>query len=142
MSTVTYQRRSTNRATPLIGVAVALAVVTAVAVGGNYAWQRQFGPTLASKADCTQAQQLFDSARTAPADPAQAEAWETEIRKARYKMDDDGLNTQVGKYAHWAAVKATGAGDKPSIKQFDTMVKEAKGHCRESGVDLVIPPLF
>jgi hypothetical protein len=134
MSTVNWAAR-------LIGGAGALAVVAAVAIGGNYMWQRQFGPTLASKADCTLAQQLFDQARTPPADPAKAAAWEEQIRKVRYTMKDDGLDTQVGRYAHWAVVKATGVGDRPTTKQVHAVVDEAKGHCRDSGVDLVIAGL-
>lgn len=120
---------------------MALGVVTAVAVGGNYVWQRNFGPTLASKSDCVLAQQLFDRAQHPPADPAEAEAWEGEIRTVRYTMDDDGLNTQVGRYAHWAAVKATGVGNRPSAVQVEKVLREAKDHCRESGVTLVIPTL-
>jgi hypothetical protein len=125
----------------LAGAAVALGVVATVAVGGNYLWQRNFGPTLASKPDCLLAQQLFDKAQTPPADPAKAEAWEEEIRKVRYTMADDGLNTQVGKYAHWQVVKSTGQGTRPTPKQVETVLGEAKGHCRESGVTLVIPTL-
>lgn len=131
-----------SRTAKLAGVAVAVAVVAAVAIGGNYLWNRRFGPTPASQADCQLAQELFDKAQSAPADPTKSDAWEQQIREIRYaQMKDEGLSTQVGKYAHWAAVKASGAGDKPTAKKVDDAVSQAQGHCRQSGVSLVIPPL-
>lgn len=141
MSTVTQQGRGAGVATKLAGGVLALGVVATVAVSGNYLWQRNAGPTQASKTDCVLAQQLFDRAQTPPADPAKIEAWDQEIRKIRYTMDDLGLNTEVGHYARWAATKATGQGDKPTAEQVDKMLSRAKGHCRDSGVALVIPAL-
>jgi hypothetical protein len=140
MSTVTDQRRKTSVGTVVLGGAAAVAVMAAVAVSGNYLWQKQAGPTQASKADCVLAQQLFDRAQAGPGDATKAAAWETEIRQIRYtKLADEGLSTQVGKYVYWATVKATGAGEKPTVTEVDKVLKEAKGHCGDSGVNLVIP---
>ncbi len=142
MSASTYPQKTTNWARLLTLGAVTLAVLAGVVFGVNYVWQKQFGPTTASAADCRLAQQLFDQARTAPSDKAKAEQWEKEIRTIRYnQLKDQGLSTQVGRYVSWNLAKATGEGERPTTKQFAEMKDEAVGHCDGSGVDLTIPAI-
>lgn len=126
----------------LILGALTVVVLGAVAFGVNFVWQKQFGPTTASAADCRLAQELIDKARTPPRDGAEAEKWEQSIRQVRYtQLKDDGVSTQVGKYVAWNRAKATGAGELPTAKQFEAMKDEAIGHCDDSGVDLRIPSM-
>lgn len=142
MSTVTPEGRGRTYTAPLVGGVVALTVVAAVALGGNYLWQRGFGPATATKADCVLAQELIDEAGAAPSDPARAKDWEQDLREVRdATFDDEQLSLQVGKYLYWARVRATGVGSRPTAEQFSDVVGEAKEHCRDSGVSLVIPAL-
>jgi hypothetical protein len=142
MSTVTPEGRGRTYTAPVVGGVVALTVVATVAVGGNYLWQRSFGPATATKADCALAQELIDEAGAAPSDPARAKDWEQDLREVRdATFGDEELSLQVGKYLYWARVKATGVGSKPTAEQFGAVADEARAHCRESGVSLVIPAL-
>jgi hypothetical protein len=122
--------------------ALSVVVLGGVAFGVNFLWQKQFGPTTASTADCRLAQELIDKARTAPRDDAEAERWEQAIRQIRYtRLKDDGISTQVGKYVAWSRAKATGKGELPTTKQFEDMKDEAIGHCDDSDVNLTIPAI-
>jgi hypothetical protein len=141
MSTI-HSGRNSQRNRSIIFAVVAVIVLAGVAFGVNYVWQKRFGHTPASAADCRLAQQLIDQAKSAPSDPAKAEAWEADIRKVRYtRFQDDGLSTQVGRYVYYATVKATGQGERPTAEDFTTMKKEALGHCKDSGVELTIPAI-
>lgn len=139
----TGTRSGNTRWTYLLTLAtVTVAGLTAIAIGAGALWQRYTGPTRASTADCELAQQLFDRAQTAPADGAQAERWEREIRQIRYtRLADEGLSTEVGRYVAWSRVRATGTGERPTAEQFDRMKDEALGHCEGSDVDLKIPAI-
>lgn len=122
-----------------LGVLIVV-VLGGIAFGVNFLWQKQFGPTTASAADCRLAQELIDKARTAPSVDAEAEKWEQSIRQVRYtRFEDDGVSTQVGKYVSWSRAQKTGKGELPTTKQFEEMKDEAIGHCDDSGVDLKIP---
>lgn len=122
--------------------ALTLVVLAGVAFGVNWLWDKRFGPTSASAADCKLAQQLFDQAQSPPKDAAAAQKWEQEIRQVRYnQFENDGISTEVGRYVSWQVVKATGTGERPTAKQFDDMKANAVGHCDGSGVDLRIPPI-
>ncbi|SDS83522.1 hypothetical protein [Actinoplanes derwentensis] len=125
----------------LLSFAVLTVVVLAgVAYGVNYLWDKRFGPTTASAADCRLAQQLFDKAQTPPADPAEAEKWEVQIRQIRYtQFVDQGISTQVARYVSWKRVQATGATERPDAGELDEITELAIGHCDDSGVDLKIP---
>ncbi len=129
------------------GKILTLGVLTVVVLGGiafgvNYVWQKHFGPTPASAADCRLAQKLIDQAGTAPKVDAEAEKWEQDIRQVRYtRFKDDGISTQVGYYVYWSRVKATGVGELPTAKEFQHMKDEALGHCADSGVALKIPAI-
>jgi hypothetical protein len=141
MST-THSGKNSQRGRSLIFAVVTVMVLAGVAFGVNYVWQKRFGPTAASAADCRLAQQLIDQAKSAPSDPAKAEAWEADIRKVRYaKFQDDGLSTQVGRFVSYSRVKATGQGERPTAADLATMKKEALGHCKGSGVELTIPEI-
>jgi hypothetical protein len=131
-----------NWAKLLLVGALTVVVLGGVAFGVNFVWQKQFGPTTASAADCRLAQELIDKARTPPSDDAEAEKWEQSIREVRYtQLKDDGVSTQVGRYVGWNRVKATGKGELPTAAQFKEMKDEAIGHCDDSGVDLRIPAM-
>ncbi|WP_430790497.1 hypothetical protein [Actinoplanes sp. G11-F43] len=125
----------------LAALAVLTVVVLAgVAYGVNYLWDKRFGPTSASAADCTLAQQLIDRAQTPPTDAAAAEKWAQEIRQIRYtQMVDQGISTQVGWYVQWQTIKATGAPERPREGQLEEIYELAAGHCDDSGVELRIP---
>lgn len=121
---------------------VAVVVLGGVAFGVNYLWQKRFGPTAASAADCRLAQELINRAQTPPAEPAAAEAWERDIREIRYaQFTNDGISTEVGRYVYWQRVVATGEGERPTAEKYATMKKNALGHCENSGVKLRIPDL-
>ena len=125
----------------ILGV-VGVVVLSGVAFGVNYLWQKRFGPTTASAADCRLAQQLIDRAQTPPADPVAAERWETEIREIRYsRFANDGISTEVGRYVAWQRVLATGEGERPTSARYREMTENALGHCAKSGVKLHIPDL-
>ena len=142
MTTGIYPRKTTNLGKILTLGVLTIALLAGVAFGVNYLWQKRFGPTTASAADCRLAQQLFDQAQTPPSDKVAAQKWEQEIRQIRYtKFVDTGISTQVGIYVHWAAAKATGEGQRPTDKEFKKMKDEAIGHCDDSGVDLKIPAI-
>jgi hypothetical protein len=118
---------------------VAVLLIVGVGLGVNYAWKELRAPTSASAADCELAQQLLDKAGSMPSDVQRANDLEVEIRATRYaRFEDDGISTEVGKYVHWKAVKATGQGEKPTRDDYDQMVRNAKGHCDDQR-DLVIP---
>jgi hypothetical protein len=131
--------RSDWRRLVILGL-VGVVVLSGVAFGVNYLWQKRFGPTTASAADCELAQRLIDRAQTPPTDPAAAEEWEKEIREIRYaEFANDGISTEVGRYVYWQRVAATGEGDRPTPERFATMRDNALGHCADSGVELRIP---
>jgi len=143
MAAGTYPRKTTNWGKIVMLGVLTIAVLAAAAFGVNYLWQKQFGPTTASAADCRLAQQLFDKAQTPPTDKAAAQKWELDIRQIRYtQLVDQGVSTQVGYYVRWAVVKATGEGERPTAAQFKKMKQEAIGHCDDSGVNLNIPAIF
>ncbi|MEU4624727.1 hypothetical protein AB0G04_32735 [Actinoplanes sp. NPDC023801] len=117
-------------------------ILAGVAFGVNYLWDKRFGPTAASAADCRLAQELIDKAQNPPTDPVEAEKWEQQIRQVRYtRFENDGISTQVGSYVHWNRVKATGAPERPDPGTLDEITELAIGHCEDSGVDLRIPKL-
>ncbi|WP_157239390.1 hypothetical protein [Catenuloplanes japonicus] len=121
---------------------VAVLVLVGVAYGVTYIWDKRFGPSDASAADCRLAQQLFDRAQTPPKDDAAAETWEQEIRQVRYtQLVDQGISTEIGHYVRWQRAKATGQGHLPTAEEFDDMLDLAIGGCENSGVDLNIPAL-
>jgi hypothetical protein len=123
-------------------VILAAVVMAGVAYGVNYLWDKRFGPTAASAADCTLAQELIDKAQTPPTDAAKAEEWEQQIRQIRYtQLENDGISTEVGRYVHWSMVKATGDPMRPPAGTLDEIYELAVGHCEDSGVDLRIPKI-
>ena len=123
-------------------VILAAVVLGGVAYGVNFLWDKRFGPTTASAADCRLAQQLIDKAQLPPTDAAGLEKWEQEIRQVRYtRLDDEGLSTQVGRYVHWKGVQSTGGTDRPDPGELDEITDLAIGHCDDSGVDLKLPKI-
>jgi hypothetical protein len=121
---------------------VSVVVLSGVAFGVNYLWQKRFSPTTASAADCELAQRLIDRAQTPPTEAAAAEQWEKEIREIRYsQFENDGISTEVGRYVSWQRIIATGEGERPTAERYATMKKNALGHCDDSGVALRIPDL-
>ena len=121
---------------------VAVLILGGVAFGVTYVWDKRFGPSDASAADCRLAQQLFDRAQTPPTDPVAAETWDQEIRQIRYtQLQDLGISTEIGKYVRWQAAKATGQGELPTAAEFDEMLDLTIGGCENSGVDLRIPAI-
>lgn len=117
-------------------------ILAGVGFGVNYLWDKRFGPTAASGADCALAQELIDKAQTPPADATEAESWEQQIRQVRYtRFENDGISTEVGRYVYWSRVKATGAAERPRAGELDEITELAVGHCADSGVDLRIPKL-
>jgi hypothetical protein len=116
-------------------------ILAGVAFGVNYLWDKRFGPTAASAADCRLAQELIDKAQTPPADAAEAEKWEQQIRQVRYtRLENDGISTEVGRYVHWQKARATGEPG-PSAGELDEIYELAAGHCEDSGVKLRIPKI-
>jgi hypothetical protein len=115
----------------LVGLGVlTVAILTAVAVGGNYAWQKRFGPSQASPADCALAQKIIEEAQTLPADQAKVDQWLKEKHTQRFAdMKDGYLGLQISRYEYWAGVKATGNGERPTTAEFADMTKEANSHC-------------
>jgi hypothetical protein len=119
-----------------------IVLLGAVAYGVNFLWEKRFGPTTASAADCRLAQELIDRAQTPPTDPAEAEKWEQSIRQVRYtRFEDKGISTRVGLYVGWQRVRATGVGVRPTPADLAENTEIALGHCDDSGVDLRIPPI-
>jgi hypothetical protein len=117
-------------------------ILAGVAFGVNYLWDKRFGPTAASAADCTLAQQLIDKAQTPPTDAAQAEQWEQQIRQVRYtQMENDGISTEVARYVYWSRIRATGDPSRPDPGTLDEITELAIGHCEDSGVDLRVPKI-
>lgn len=119
-----------------------VAVLAGVAFGVNHLWDKRFGPTAASAADCALAQQLIDKAQTPPTGAAEAQKWEQEIRQVRYtRLENDGISTEVGRYVSWSRLRATGAPDRPRPGELEEITDLAVGHCEDSGVDLRIPKI-
>jgi hypothetical protein len=117
-------------------------ILAGVAFGVNHLWDRRFGPTAASAADCRLAQELIDKAQTPPADAAEAEKWEQQIRQVRYtRFEDDGISTEVGRYVRWQKARATGEDVRPRAGELDEIYELAAGHCEDSGVELRIPKI-
>ena len=117
-------------------------VLGGVAFGVNYLWDKRFGPTTAAAADCRLAQQLIDRAQTPPADVAEAEKWEQQIRQVRYtRFENDGISTQVGRYVYWSRVRSTGDSTRPPAGELDEITELATGHCEDSGIDLRLPAI-
>ncbi|BAL87839.1 hypothetical protein AMIS_26190 [Actinoplanes missouriensis 431] len=117
-------------------------ILAGVAFGVNYLWDKRFGPTAASAADCRLAQELIDKAQTPPADVAEAEKWEQQIRQVRYtRLENDGISTEVGRYVRWQKARATGESVRPGTGELDEIYELAAGHCEDSGVDLRIPKI-
>ena len=140
--TGTYPQQKSPAARLVIPIAITVVVLAVVAFGVTWAWRSFNGPTAASKADCTLAQQMIDQAQTVPSDPAAAKKFEADLRKQRYaQFQDDGVSTQVGRYISWQVVHVTGEDVAPKPAQFQEMKDEAHGHCDGSGVDLKIPDL-
>ena len=136
----TEQSRGVGRV--IVLGALTLVLLAGVAFGVNWLWDKRFGPTTASAADCKLAQQLIDQAQNPPHDKAAAEKWVSQIRQVRNtRFEDDGINTEVGKYVQWQALKATGSPERPTTKQYSDMEERAIGHCDDSGVDLRIPKI-
>jgi hypothetical protein len=127
----------------LILGAVTVVVLGGVAYGVNYLWQKRFGPTQASAQDCRQAQQLFNLVATKqpPTGPATVDAWVSELRPQWLQLKDEGLATQGLAYSWMTARKATG-GVPATKKEYQQMLDEANGHCKDSGVKLTIKPLL
>ncbi|GAA1652190.1 hypothetical protein [Actinoplanes couchii] len=127
----------------LVSFAILTVVVLAsVAFGVNYLWDKRFGPTSASAADCKLAQELIDKAQTPPTNATEADKWEKEIRQIRYaRFEDDGISTEVGRYVRWKRVQATGAPERPAEGELDEITELAIGHCDDSGVDLKLPKI-
>lgn len=129
------------------GKMAAFGLVTILALGGvaygvTYLWNLRYGPTAASAEDCRIAQQQIDQAQNAPTDPAQKEAWKTELRKVRTtQMKDLGLVTEIAFYVAWKVNVASGEGNLPSDEEFERTVDRAIGACEDSGVELKIPGL-
>jgi hypothetical protein len=117
-------------------------ILAGVAFGVNYLWDKRFGPTAASAADCRLAQELIDKAQTPPADAAEAEKWEQQIRQVRYtRLENDGISTEVGRYVRWQKARATGESVRPDAGELDEIYELAAGHCEDSGVELRIPKI-
>jgi hypothetical protein len=117
-------------------------ILAGVAFGVNYLWDKRFGPTAASAADCTLAQQLIDKAQTPPTAEPQAEEWEQQIRQVRYtQFENDGISTEVGRYVRWSRVRATGSAMRPDAGELDEITELAVGHCDDSGVELRVPKI-
>ncbi|MEU8657483.1 hypothetical protein, partial [Actinoplanes philippinensis] len=57
-------------------VVLAAVVLAGVAYGVNYLWDKRFGPTAASAADCRLAQELIDNAQNPPTHPPEGAKWE------------------------------------------------------------------
>jgi hypothetical protein len=132
---------NSNRINITFGI-LAVIVLAGVAFGVNYLWDRRFGPTAASAADCTLAQQLIDKAQTPPTEEPQAEQWEQQIRQVRYtQLENDGISTEVGRYVHWSRVRATGDPARPGAGELDEIIELAIGHCEDSGVELRVPKI-
>jgi hypothetical protein len=129
------------------GKMAAFGLVTILALGGvaygvTYLWNLRYGPTAASAADCRIAQQQIDQAQSAPTDPAQKDAWKTELRRVRStQMEDLGLVTEIAFYVAWKVNVASGEGDLPTDEEFKERVDRAIGACEDSGVELKIPGL-
>ncbi|WP_153040561.1 hypothetical protein [Actinoplanes sp. TFC3] len=139
MTTYDNSRKNRNWSQLLILGVVAVLVLGGVAYGVNYVWNKRFGPTAASAADCELAQKMFDKAAAFPSDKAAAEKWEKEIRQyAPSRFENDGVATQVLRYTIWARNKATGSPDRPAAGVLEDIEKEALGHCKDSGVKLTI----
>jgi hypothetical protein len=142
MYTTADRTKSFNWGKLIVLGALTLALLAGVAIGVNWLWDKRFGPTTASAADCTLAQKLVDQAQSPPKDAAAAQTWEKDIRQVRYsQFENDGISTEVGRYVTWQVVKATGTGERPTAEQFDDMKANAAGHCDGSGVDLRIPAI-
>jgi hypothetical protein len=117
-------------------------ILAGVAFGVNHLWDKRFGPTAASAADCRLAQELIDKAQTPPADAVEAEKWEQQIRQVRYtRFEDDGISTEVGRYVRWQRARATGEDVQPGAGELDEIYELAAGHCEDSGVQLRIPKI-
>ncbi|GIE77273.1 hypothetical protein Aph02nite_32230 [Actinoplanes philippinensis] len=123
-------------------VVLAAVVLAGVAYGVDYLWDKRFGPTAASAADCRLAQELIDKAQNPPSDAAEGEKWEQQIRQIRYtRLENDGISTEVGKYVHWSMVRATGDPARPPAGTLEEMTELAIGHCEDSGVELRVPKI-
>jgi hypothetical protein len=132
---------NSKRITITFGILAAI-VLAGVAFGVDYLWDKRFGPTAASAADCALAQQLIDKAQTPPTEEPRAEQWEQQIRQVRYtQLENDGISTEVGRYVHWSRIRATGATIRPRAGELDEITELAIGHCEDSGVELRIPKI-
>ena len=124
-----------------------LGAVTAVVLGGvaygvDYLWQKRFGPSQASAADCRQAQRLFDQvAQRPPAKPGKADEWVSEVRPQWLQLTNHGLATPGLRYSAMVARKTSGDEPQPTQADYQDVLDEANGHCEASGVKITIPPL-
>jgi hypothetical protein len=138
MSTTVGGNRTHLTRTIVLGI-VTIGVLAAVAVGGNHLWQKRFGPTQASAADCALAQSIVDQAQQLPKDEAAVAKWQKDMHDLRFGTKMDGfLGIQVSVYEQWAGRKATGEGLPPTAAEFRAMETEANRHCDKK---VVFPPI-
>lgn len=116
-----------------------LTIVAAVAFGGNYLWQKWFGPSQASAADCALAQTIIDQGKALTSDQAAAEEWARQMHDLRYSSMEDGyLGLQISRYEGMIIHQKTGLYDPVTEADARDMREQANSHCAK---DLTFPPL-
>jgi hypothetical protein len=141
MSTTALGASPRRLARNVVLTTVVVALLAAVFFGGSALWQKQFGHSQSSAADCRQAQKVIDTAQTIPAGKAARDASYTAYRAEWSKIDDGYLQGNVANYVYGAYELAEGRALEQTPAEFAEMVELANSHCEQTIVMPAHPPI-
>jgi hypothetical protein len=129
------QPRHTTR--NIVLTAITIAILAGIFFGGSFLWQKRFGASQATSADCRTAQAVIDKAQSIPTEKAARDASYKAYRAQWATIDDGYLQADVSGYVGGAYALAEGQPNERSKAGFQKMVDGANSHCDQT---IVMPP--
>ena len=127
--------RHLTRNVVLTGITVA--ILAGIYFGGSALWEKRFGASKASAADCRTAQAVIDKAQTIPTEKAARDASYKAYRAQWATIDDGYLQADVSGYVGGAYALAEGQPVERDKVAFQELVDGANSHCDQT---IVMPP--
>jgi hypothetical protein len=116
---------------------ITVAILAAIYFVGSTLWQKRFGPSQSSAADCRTAQAVIDKAQNIPTGKAARDA-SYKAYRAQWKTIDDGfLQADVSGYVGRLYSVADGETVDVSEASHKKMLDAANSHCDQT---IVMPP--
>jgi hypothetical protein len=116
---------------------ITICILAAVYFGGSALWQKQFGASQASAADCRTAQQIIDKAQAIPTEKSVREASYKAYRAQWSTIDDGYLQADVSGYVGGAYALAEGEPVELDKASLQHQIDGANSHCDQT---IVMPP--